>query len=427
MIRSAPAVLGLTTACMRPSSAKRHPTLEMYALIGGNNFSAIQIASEDLPTWGRVRLNKNRPAVSLSSLHLHLFVSSDYTALRIVKTNNHRIMSPTPLRPGVYAPTMTFFDVNTEDLDIASIRRHAVRLAKAGLVGLVTMGSNGEAVHLTRQERATVTRETRSALDEAGFTNVPVIAGASENSVRGTIELCQEVAAAGGEYALIVPPSYYRTAVGNDETLYEYFTAVADRSPIPLILYNYPGAVAGIDMDSDLIIRISQHPNIVGTKFTCANTGKLTRVANALGAINPPSPLAPAQRAAPTVSKPDAKHPYVAFGGIADFSIQTLVSGGSAILAGGANVVPRLCVRIFNLWAEGKLAEAMQAQQQLSDADWVLTKAAIPGTKSAIQSYYGYGGYPRRPLARLSDAQARTIADKIKGALEFELSLPDVA
>ncbi|KAJ5293812.1 hypothetical protein PENANT_c002G00931 [Penicillium antarcticum] len=335
-------------------------------------------------------------------------------------------MTLTPLRPGVYAPTMTFFDTQTEDLDIAAIRRHAVRLAKAGLVGLVTMGSNGEAVHLTREERATVTRETRSALDEAGFKNVPVIAGASENSIRGTIDLCKEVSAAGGEYVLIVPPSYYRYAVGNDETLYEYFTAVANGSPIPLILYNYPGAVAGIDMDSDLIIRISQHPNIVGTKFTCANTGKLTRVASALGAITPSSPLAPAQRTA-TVSKPDAKHPYVAFGGIADFSLQTLVSGGSAILAGGANVLPRLCVRIFTLWSEGRLTEAIEAQAQLSAADWVLTKAAIPGTKGAIQSYYGYGGFPRRPLARLSEEQTKAVADKIKPAMDVELSLPDVA
>lgn len=335
-------------------------------------------------------------------------------------------MSPTPLRPGVYAPTMTFFDPQTEELDIASIRRHAVRLAKAGLVGLVTMGSNGEAVHLTREERMTVIHETRTALDEAGLTNVPVIAGASEQSIRGTIGLCKDVAAAGGEYVLVVPPSYYRYAVGNDDTLYEFFTTVADCSPVPLILYNYPGAVAGIDMDSDLIIRISRHPNIVGTKFTCANTGKLTRVATALGAITPPSPLAPAN-CAPTIPKPNAKHPYVAFGGIADFSIQTLVSGGSAILAGGANVIPRLCVRIFTLWSEGKLAEAMQAQRLLSDADWVLTKAAIPGTKSAIQSYYGYGGFARRPLARLSDVQARTIAEKIKGAMETELSLPDVA
>ncbi|CBF83860.1 hypothetical protein AN2859.2 [Aspergillus nidulans FGSC A4] len=335
-------------------------------------------------------------------------------------------MAPTPLRPGVYAPTMTFFDPSTEDLDVPTIRKHAVRLAKAGLVGLVAMGSNGEAVHLTLEEKQTVIRETRSALDEANFTNVPVIAGASENSIRGTIQLTKDLAAAGAEYALIVPPSYYRYATGNDETLYEYFTSVADGSPIPLILYNYPGAVAGIDMDSDLIIRISQHPNIVGTKFTCANTGKLTRVARALHAIKPESPLAPTKSPVP-VTKRAANHPYVAFGGIADFTLQTLASGGSAILAGGANVIPKLCVKVFTLWSEGKFTEAMEVQSLLSQADWVLTKAAIPGTKSAIQSYYGYGGYPRRPLARLSDAQVEAVAAGIKEAMDVERTLPDVA
>ncbi|PWY86840.1 putative 2-keto-3-deoxy-L-galactonate aldolase [Aspergillus heteromorphus CBS 117.55] len=335
-------------------------------------------------------------------------------------------MTRTPLRPGVYAPTMTFFTPSTEDLDIPTIRRHAVRLAKAGLVGLVCMGSNGEAVHLTRSERQTVISETRSALVEAGFSNVPVIAGASEQSIRGTIDLCSESASAGAEYALIVPPSYYRYAVGNDDTLYEFFTAVADKSPIPIILYNYPGAVAGIDMDSDLIIKISQHPNIVGTKFTCANTGKLTRVASALHAIVPASSLGPKERKFPK-TKAVENHPYVAFGGIADFSLQTLVSGGSAILAGGANVIPKLCVRIFDLWGEGKFAEAMEAQELLSKADWVLTKAAIPGTKSAIQSYYGYGGFPRKPLGRLDAKQAEEVAEKIKDAMDVELSLPDIA
>ncbi|BCS22485.1 dihydrodipicolinate synthase family protein [Aspergillus puulaauensis] len=335
-------------------------------------------------------------------------------------------MPLTPLRPGVYAPTMTFFNPNTEDLDTPTIRKHAVRLAKAGLVGLVCMGSNGEAVHLTLEEKQTVIRETRAALDEANFKNVPVIAGASENSIRGTVQLTKDLAAAGAEYALIVPPSYYRYATGNDETLYEYFTAVADASPLPVILYNYPGAVAGIDMDSDLIICISQHPNVVGTKFTCANTGKLTRVARALHAIKPASPLAPTKSSVP-VTKASAKHEYVAFGGIADFTLQTLASGGSAILAGGANVIPKLCVQIFTLWGEGRFTEAIEAQGLLSQADWVLTKAAIPGTKSAIQSYYGYGGYPRRPLGRLSDAQAKAVADGIKEALEVELKLPDVA
>ena len=63
----------------------------------------------------------------------------------------------TPLRAGVYSPTMTFFDPETEELDVPTIKKHAVRLAEAGLVGLVTMGSNGEAVHLSRAEKQTVT------------------------------------------------------------------------------------------------------------------------------------------------------------------------------------------------------------------------------------------------------------------------------
>lgn len=329
----------------------------------------------------------------------------------------------TPLRPGVYSPTMTFFNPDTEELDIPAIRKHAVRLAKAGLVGLVTMGSNGEAVHLTRAERKIVTLQTRSALDEAGFSNIPVIVGTSEQSIRGTIELCRESAEAGGEYALLVPPSYYRAAMGNEEALYEYFTGVADGSPLPLILYNYPGAVAGIDMDSDFIIRVSQHPNIVGTKFTCGNTGKLTRVARAMkNTITPKSPYPETNSS----SDPSAA-PYVAFGGMADFTLQTLISGGSAIIAGGANVLPRVCVRIFDLWGKGQVAEAIELQKVLSTGDWVLTKAAIPGTKSAIQSYYGYGGYPRRPLRRLADEQVKGVAAGIKEVMEVENSLGDVA
>lgn len=143
------------------------------------------------------------------------------------------------LRHGIYAPTMTFFDKETEDLDIPTIKQHAVRLAKAGLVGLVTMGSNGEAVHLSPQEKIAVTKATREALDEAGFKDVSVLQGCSESSVRGTIALCKEAASAGAEAALILPPSYYRAQVNND-MIVDYYKAVAEQSPIPLIIYNYP-------------------------------------------------------------------------------------------------------------------------------------------------------------------------------------------
>jgi len=313
-----------------------------------------------------------------------------------------------PLRPGIYSPVMTFFKPDTEDLDLATIRKHVVRLAEAGLVGIVTMGSNGEAVHLSNEEKSLITREARSALDEAGYSHIPIMVGAPEASIRGTVSLCKESAEAGGEYVLLVPPSYYRYAM-DEAALYEYFTGVADGSPLPIVLYNYPGAVAGIDMDSDLIIKLAKHPNIIGTMFTCGNTGKLTRVALATNAVT---------------AKSEGSG-YMAFGGMADFTVQTAVSGGSGIIAGGANVLPRTCVKVWNLWTEGKFEEAMALQKILSKGDWVLTKSAIPGTKSAIESYYGYGGYPRRPLKRLSKEKVAEVAEGIKEVMEIEKSLPD--
>jgi L-threo-3-deoxy-hexylosonate aldolase len=318
-------------------------------------------------------------------------------------------MSRNPLLPGIYSPVMTFFDPKTEDLDVPTIRRHVVRLARAGLAGIITMGSNGEAVHLSRDEKETVTRESRAALDAAGFAHVPIIVGATEQSVRGTVKLCRDGRDAGAEYALLVPASYYRGAM-DEEALYGYFTAVADESPLPIILYNYPGAVAGIDMDSDFLIRLAEHPNIVGTKFTCGNTGKLTRVALATDAR--------------TASAEGSG--YMAFGGMADFTVQTAASGGSGIIAGGANVLPRTCVKVWDLWARGKYDEAVAMQKVLSKGDWVLTKAAIPGTKSAIESYYGYGGYPRRPLKRLSPEQVERVKKGVAEVMELEKSLPDM-
>jgi len=320
-------------------------------------------------------------------------------------TNGHAT-SRRPLPCGIYAPTMTFFDSDTEELDIPTIKKHAERLVRDGLVGLVTMGSNGEAIHCTREEKLAVTQATREALDDAGFVDTPIIIGATEGSVKGTVELCKLAQKVGADYALLLPPSYFR-ALMDEDSVYSYFTGVADGSPLPLILYNYPGAVSGIDMDSDLLIRLAKHPNIIGTKFTCGNTGKLTRVALATNAKTPWS----------------EGSGYMAFGGMCDFTIQTLASGGSGIIAGGANVMPKVCVKVWNLYAEGKTEEAIALQRTLSKCDWVLTKAAIAGTKQAIQSYFGYGGHPRRPLKRLDAARVSAIEEGVREVMQIEKSL----
>ena len=311
-----------------------------------------------------------------------------------------------PLRLGVYAPVLTFFDPTTEDLDLAHQKEHAVRLAKGGLVGLVVMGSNGEAVHLTPAERIQIIKTTREALDDAGFKDVCVIAGCTEQSVRGTIALTKDAANAGADHAMILPPHYYRGFISND-VLYSFYKDVADQSPIPIMMYNYPGAVAGVDMDSNLMIKIGKHPNVKGAKFTCANTGKLTRFATGTNAIS-------------AKSNGDG---VLAAGGMSDMTVQTMVSGGSGVIAGTANVLPKFCVQVWDLAAQGKLEEAMKKQKLLAHADGVLGASGIPGTKSALEAMTGYGGAPRRPLPAISKEQNVEHLRQLDEAMKVEKSL----
>ncbi|KAI7150552.1 hypothetical protein KC352_g28812 [Hortaea werneckii] len=103
--------------------------------------------------------------------------------------------------------------------------------------------------------------------------------------------------------------------------------------------------------------------------------------------------------------------------------MQTAISGGSGIIAGGANVMPKLCVKVWNLCQQGKYDEAAELQKVLSKGDWVLTKAAIAGTKAAIEMEFGYGGYPRRPLLRLTEEQRKHIKEGISEAMKIEHGL----
>lgn len=310
-----------------------------------------------------------------------------------------------PLRPGVYVPTVAFFQRN-EDLDILAIANHAVRLAKAGVAGIATQGSNGEAVHLTHQERQLVTRTTRKALNDEGFDSLPLIVGCGSQSTRETIELCREALFSGGDYALVLPPSYYKPSHKPD-TIVEFFRDVADTSPIPIIIYNYPAAVAGIDLSSDVISGLSKHPNIVGCKLTCGNTGKLARIAAATDAATPA----------------DAGSNFMCMGGSADFTLQTLIVGGSGVICGIGNVAPKACVKIVDLFTAGKLAEAKKLQTVVARGDWAAIAGGIVGTKSALETYFGYGGIARRPLPRVTKPEAAKFASDFKEIAELEKTL----
>ena len=160
-------------------------------------------------------------------------------------------------------------------------------------------------------------------------------------------------------------------------------------------------------MDSDFIIRVAKHRNIVGAKFTCGNTGKLTRVASAADACTP---------------KKNGSG-FMAFGGMADFTVQTWVSGGSGIVSGGANVMPKIVVKVWTLLTEGKIEEAMNLQEFVSRGDWLLGKPGVPATKAVLQKFFGYGGYARRPLRRVSNVEVENLAEKMKEVMSIENGL----
>lgn len=357
-----------------------------------------------IPTRTTNSSNLNLETLAPAEPHSPLSSSYDSASLGVDLHENR------PLVTGVYVPTMCFFEPDTENVDTVAIARHAVRLAQTGVAGLATQGSNGEAVHLTHTERQVVTATTRQALNDAGFSKMPIIVGCGSQSTRETVQYCTEAWAAGGDYALVLPPSYYSGLFApSSETILEYFRAVADSSPIPLIIYNFPGAVGGLDLSSDVIVELSRHPNIRGVKLTCGNTGKLNRVAAATRTL---------------AKNPRADVPeFLVLAGSADFTIQSLVAGGHGILAGLANIAPKACIKTMELFQEGKHQEAQKIQETVSQGDWTAIQGGVVGVKAGLQAWLGYGGVARSPLPRPTREQTETWKEGFRDLVMLEKSL----
>jgi L-threo-3-deoxy-hexylosonate aldolase len=187
----------------------------------------------------------------------------------------------TSLGRGVFVPVPTFFKPN-EDLDLEAFDQHIKFLANSGIAGVVVLGSMGEAVNLSEEERVQVIQQCSKSVQKYNA-KLKIIAGASAQSARTTIAYTQAAAKAGAGFALILPPSFYLGAIGHD-ALFQYYTKVADQSPLPVIIYNYPGVCQGVDASVKLLVELSQHKNIIGVKGTDGNVGKM---ANLVKKTNP--------------------------------------------------------------------------------------------------------------------------------------------
>ncbi|KAI0783607.1 dihydrodipicolinate synthetase [Abortiporus biennis] len=306
----------------------------------------------------------------------------------------------TPPPNGVYVPAVLFLTEN-EDLDVPSIKAHVLRLAQGGVTGILVQGSNGEAQHLSHDERKQAITLTRQTLDENGFKDVVVVAGTGGQSTRETKKLCADAAEAGAAYALVLTPGVWPPQM-NKPNILRFHREVADASPIPTMIYNFPTVTAGLDLDSDTITSLASHPNIVGTKLSCGNIGKLTRLT---------SSLSPSE--------------FATFPGKSDVFLQGLVSNSAGIIGALPNVAPKAHVKLYNLWKEGKLDEAAKLQSLLSHADWQLGRlGSIGGIKAIVSKHWGYGDpHVRGPLAPVDIEQTSAAIDKLEELIALEKSL----
>jgi 4-hydroxy-2-oxoglutarate aldolase len=293
---------------------------------------------------------------------------------------------------GIYPPVPTFF-TEDEALDLETLREHLRRLQERGIVNFVALGSNGEAVHLDPDERRAVIATVR---EEAGR-EAQVLAGTGANATRETIALCRLAAEAGADVALVIPPHHYRSQM-TGLALRGHYLAVADTSPIPVMLYNMPGNTAGIDLDAETVIALSAHPNIIGLKDSGGNVAKLAEVVAG------------------------SRDGFAVLAGSAGFLLPALVVGARGAVAALANIAPRECLELMRLHEEGKLEDARMLQARMVPVNTAVTSGyGVAGLKAALQFVAHYGGEPRQPLPPLGEdarVRLRTLlneADLIRG------------
>jgi 4-hydroxy-2-oxoglutarate aldolase len=287
---------------------------------------------------------------------------------------------------GVFAPIITPFDAHGE-VDTAAAAATCRALVAAGLTGIVVAGSTGEAPLLEDDERVALLRAVRAAVP-----SVPVLMGVGAESTRQTITRARAAAAAGADAALCVAPHYFGAGVMTDAALETHYGAVADASPIPVVLYSIPKYMH-FALSPALVARLATHPNIVGIKDSSGD---------------------PAQLAGFLASQSEAF--TVLTGNGAQFLNALRAGARGGILAVSA-YAPALSLAVYAGAVAGDEAAADGAQARLTPlAMEIVAKLGIAGVKAAYDAVGLAGGAVRGPLQDLTAPEVSRVAELLRAA-----------
>jgi len=275
---------------------------------------------------------------------------------------------------GIFPPLTTPFAADGA-IAPAKLRDSIARYNRLGLAGYVLNGSTGESVLLRWEE---IYRLWEAAKESAAPGKV-LIAGTGAESTAETIEHTNRAASLGFDAALVRTPHFYKPQM-KLEALSEFYLRVADAARIPVLVYSVP-IFTNLQVDSHLIARVAQHPNIIGMKDSSGDVEGVRKIISA------------------------APKGFQTLVGSASTLFESLELGASGAILALANVLPELCVEIYDASRSGDSEGAHSlAQQLLAPAKILGPQYGIPGLKYALDRLGYYGGPPRPPLLALSEA-----------------------
>lgn len=283
---------------------------------------------------------------------------------------------------GVIPPITTPFEKGR--VAYARLKENFDRWNRTGLSGYLVLGSNGEAVYLNEREKWKLIEVSRDSIPP----NKAMIVGTGLESTRETIRFTNQAARMGADFGLVVTPCYFKGSM-KPQILLDHFLSVAEGSRIPILLYNVP-QFTGVNMEPELVARLSEHPNIVGIKDSSGNIGQLSEIVHL------------------------TREGFRVFVGSAPVFLPALCVGAVGGLLAVADGVPEECVQIFRLFKAGKLQKARALQHRLTPlAKAVTVKYGIGGLKKLMDIVGYFGGAPRLPLKPVGPE----VEEELKGLL----------
>jgi dihydrodipicolinate synthase/N-acetylneuraminate lyase len=346
------------------------------------------------------------------------------------------------LLEGVFAAITTPF-YSDERVYYRKLEANVARYSRSLLSGVVVLGSTGEAVALDDAE----TREVLRVAGEAAAAEKVLIAGIGRESVKATVELAEAAASYYYDAVLVKTPAYYSNLMTLEAVLH-YFRSVADRSPLPVVLYNIPKFVP-YAIPVEMVSELAQHPNIIGIKDSSGDVERLRATVNATqNSPRRPATVTPifeavtgrmlapkteqaggfvsaadlgsgvALAAAPPAPAIKTRVKEVGFQvltGSAATVLASLEAGASGAILGFAACAPQACQEVYLAWKDHDLKLATEKQERIAaTGQRIVGELGISGVKAACDFNGYYGGRARSPLLAVTASQRA----EIEGLLE---------